>query len=542
PGGIVLKMLQLKDHPNIILAFKNNAVDVFEWENRHLIYRHSIKGAFTGLRTVGEDDHGNIWIGTRQPTVVKIPAAQFLASPGKLPDEAVSHYNFTQQLTDVIPYEEQVIFSNERGLLTFDHQKKEFTRCYLFGPEIAGKQRMFSCLEKDFRSNVWVGGNEIFLYHADGTYSVEKLHFHQIEEVFSAFVFLHENEQRTWIGGNNGVYLFRNNPQLSYPTDTRTVINRINVTSDSIALYINASAWPSPKGESTENLPGYPLHIDLTRKNSQVTFQYALPYFNSENKTQYSYRLLNYSDTWTKWSNEHTATYSNLYPGDYTFEVRALTIHKQISGPATVSIHVPAPWYLSHAAILAFALIAVGLVYSISLIISRQRVRKHLRIEDVIQKRLQEKRIIDIVQSVNQRPEQRAAMSSRETNPELTLKPLKKSKSSQQQFLEKALEIVENHMSDPDLDVKTFCKKMGMNQAFAYRKMISITGMSISSFIRNTRLKKAAQMLLETDLSISEVAYQTGFSAPSYFTRCFKHEFGKSPRDFTQNRRKIMNS
>lgn len=542
PGGIVLKILQVKEHPNFILSFKDDAVEVFEWKNHQLVYRHTVRGAFTGLRTVAEDDQGNIWIGTRKPDIVKIPAGQFLTSSGKLPDDAVSRYTFAQPLTDVIPWEGSVLFTNAGGLFAYNDQKDEFARCFLFGPEIAATQQMFSCLKKDFRNNVWVGGNEIFLYHADGTYSIEKLHFHQIEDVFSAFVFLHENEHRTWIGGNNGVYLFRNNPQLSYPTNTRTLINKINLTSDSIAYYINASSWPAQDKSSKEVLPDYPLRIDLNRKNSQITFQYALPYFNSENKTQYSYRLLNYSDTWTKWSNEHTATFSNLNPGDYTFEVRALTIHKQTSEPATISIHVPTPWYLTHLTLILFVLVGMGLVYTTSLIISRQRVRKHLRIEDVIQKRLQEKRIIDIVQSVRQQPENSKAARQQELKPEPENSPSEKPKNSQQQFLEKALEIVENHMSDPDLDVKAFCNKLDMNQAFAYRKMISITGMSINSFIRNTRLKKAAQMLLETDLSISEVAYQTGFSAPSYFTRCFKNEFGKSPRDFIQGRKKILNS
>ena len=53
-----------------------------------------------------------------------------------------------------------------------------------------------------------------------------------------------------------------------------------------------------------------------------------------------------------------------------------------------------------------------------------------------------------------------------------------------------------------------------------------------TKFIRNTRLKKAAQMLKESDLSISEVAYKTGFNTPGYFTKCFSQEFGITPRDF----------
>ena len=83
-----------------------------------------------------------------------------------------------------------------------------------------------------------------------------------------------------------------------------------------------------------------------------------------------------------------------------------------------------------------------------------------------------------------------------------------------------------------------FCREMGMSQARAYRKLISLTGMSINEFIRNIRLKKAAQLLVESDYTISEISYMTGFGSPGYFTKCFKTEFGINPRDFAPNRKK----
>jgi transcriptional regulator GlxA family with amidase domain len=132
-----------------------------------------------------------------------------------------------------------------------------------------------------------------------------------------------------------------------------------------------------------------------------------------------------------------------------------------------------------------------------------------------------------------------AARSLEEEPADLTDSAVSEYLPSGQAFLSKALKTLEQNMSDPDFSVIQFCREMGMSQARVYRKLIALTGMSITQFIRNIRLKKAAEMLLETDLSISEVAYQTGFSNPGYFTKCFKEEFGKNPREFTQNNKRI---
>ena len=72
---------------------------------------------------------------------------------------------------------------------------------------------------------------------------------------------------------------------------------------------------------------------------------------------------------------------------------------------------------------------------------------------------------------------------------------------------------------------------MNLSRVQLYRKVKSITGASPIELLRTARLNKAYQLLLTTDKNISEVAYGVGFTAPSYFTKCFKEEFGVSPSD-----------
>ena len=104
--------------------------------------------------------------------------------------------------------------------------------------------------------------------------------------------------------------------------------------------------------------------------------------------------------------------------------------------------------------------------------------------------------------------------------------------SADEEFLKKIIQIVESHIDETDLDVSILEKEMSMGKMTLYRKLTSLTNLSGNSFIRNIRLKKAAQFLSSGHYNISEVAYRVGFKDPAYFTRCFKKEFGKSPSDF----------
>jgi len=73
---------------------------------------------------------------------------------------------------------------------------------------------------------------------------------------------------------------------------------------------------------------------------------------------------------------------------------------------------------------------------------------------------------------------------------------------------------------------------IGMSESQLYRKLKALTGKSTAIFIRTVRLQKASELLTTTSLNVSEVAYETGFNDPAWFSRVFKEEFGESPVSF----------
>ena len=98
-------------------------------------------------------------------------------------------------------------------------------------------------------------------------------------------------------------------------------------------------------------------------------------------------------------------------------------------------------------------------------------------------------------------------------------------------FLIRFKDAVEARLSDSDLSVDDLAADMGLSRVQLYRKIKAISGSSPVELLRTARLNRGYQLLLQTDKTISEVAYAVGFTAPSYFTKCFKDEFGISPSD-----------
>lgn len=92
-------------------------------------------------------------------------------------------------------------------------------------------------------------------------------------------------------------------------------------------------------------------------------------------------------------------------------------------------------------------------------------------------------------------------------------------------------DVVEARLADSDLSVDDLAAAMNLSRVQLYRKVKAISGSSPVELLRTARLNRGYQLLLTTGKNVSEVAYDVGFTAPSYFTKCFKDEFGVSPSD-----------
>lgn len=99
------------------------------------------------------------------------------------------------------------------------------------------------------------------------------------------------------------------------------------------------------------------------------------------------------------------------------------------------------------------------------------------------------------------------------------------------QFLKQLQAIIQQNLSDSEFGVENMGQQIGLSRVQLYRKVKAMTGSSVVDLLRKARLAKARRLLETRSMSVSEVAYEVGFSAPSYFTKCFKEEYGMLPGD-----------
>lgn len=101
-----------------------------------------------------------------------------------------------------------------------------------------------------------------------------------------------------------------------------------------------------------------------------------------------------------------------------------------------------------------------------------------------------------------------------------------------QQLVEKAIRIVEDNISETEFSVEELASSLNISRSYFYKKMIKITGKKPIEFIRTIRMKRAQQLLTESQMQIAEIAYTLGYNSPKVFSKHFKDEFHISPSEF----------
>lgn len=107
-------------------------------------------------------------------------------------------------------------------------------------------------------------------------------------------------------------------------------------------------------------------------------------------------------------------------------------------------------------------------------------------------------------------------------------------------FLDRCIAVVEKYLDDEDFNVKTFASELNISHSSLYKKVKSISGQSVNAFIRFIRLRKAAELFINTNMNVNEVALEVGFLNPKYFREQFAKLFGMNPSSYVKKYRKFF--
>ena len=248
--------------------------------------------------------------------------------------------------------------------------------------------------------------------------------------------------------------------------------------------------------------------IVLNHDDNHVDIRYFAGILNNANRLRYAYKIEGMMGDWA-YTEENHITLVGLSPGDYHLLLKVSDVDD--SPVCRLAIHVNPPFYLTWWAFLVYGLLIALAALLLWLHIRRRKLLK-----------LRQKQFVEWAGKSHQDFKKRVEVKPSE----VTITPL------DEQFLQKAIKLVEEQMGNSDLTVETLGQQLGMSRSFLYKKLMSITGLGPAEFIRTIRIKRGMALLERSQLQITEIAYKVGFNSLKSFTMNFKAEYGMTPSEY----------
>lgn len=289
---------------------------------------------------------------------------------------------------------------------------------------------------------------------------------------------------------------------------------------------------PSITSIDINNEPRYDHLTDeicLSHDQNNLCFSFSSFAYQDVSSVIYSYWLEGVDRDWRPSTKESQALFTNLSPGHYKLHVRSRLAGTNWSDETVSDIYIAQPWYWTWWA-RAFYLIVIALLiwYEWHQYQQRLSLRRQLdqRLATLYAVEVQQEQVA--APAIPAVPEASAVSEAPAVSavPEAPLSSSKKDKA----FLDKLDHLILENLLQTDLDVNFIAHEMCMSYSTLHRRIKSATGMSANEYVRKHRLAKAMQ-LLHDGHNATEVSLQCGFNSPSYFTRCFKAEYGILPSE-----------
>lgn len=266
-------------------------------------------------------------------------------------------------------------------------------------------------------------------------------------------------------------------------------------------------------------------NISISYHNHDIEFYFSDFDYADQIAGQYYYSLSK-GGPWTPIRpTDHSILIQNLRAGRYNLYIRHSDTPEDAELEPLFHFVIETPWYLSIYANVFYLLVFVLIVYAVyQLYLQRrrylvERFRNAKRLVQAQQKQTELKTNNEYLEN-----QLKAHLRQELGEPEQL--------TSDDRFLAQITDIIREHLDDSELNVQRLSELSGVGTKQLYRRIKQLTGLTTVAYIRDLRLKRAAILLAEHDLTVSEVMYRVGFTCPSYFARCFYETYGKSPSEY----------
>ena len=296
------------------------------------------------------------------------------------------------------------------------------------------------------------------------------------------------SDGRLWVGSKQGILIFNPEQLQTSKAHYRTFILEVIANNQP---YVGSTALP------------YAQEITLDHDQNSFTIEFAALNYQNHGSINYRYRLEGFDRDWRYSGPHRVGSYNEVPSGRYTFVVEALDdANTNVHSSARLSVRILPPWWATWWAYLIYIVIA-GLIawLVIRTVLQMNRMRNEVYISQRLAK--------------------------------LTSKP-----DDGDEFIDRLHRIIRKNIPNTEFNIDAIASEMGLSRSAFYKKVKGQTGFAPVDLIKEFRLSYAVELLQTTNLSITEVAFRSGFADSSYFGKCFRKRYGLSPREYLRQNEK----
>ncbi|MEA3317096.1 MAG: ATP-binding protein, partial [Bacteroidota bacterium] len=391
----VFTIFQSEKHPGKIFIGLRKGIALISYKDGNWYNHGVIKGIKSSVRTIQEDNNGNIWFTADYDGLYKINIDKFLSKDKPQLWEnnngLTEHFDTSNGLPCgegivIHQLKDQIKFSCSKRFFNYNDSSKQFIPDTSIGDDYADSSWKNVPLIR-LSNETWINTTNKKYENKDGSFSGDSITFKPLSQTIINNGFI-ETDSVFWFGTSDGLFRYTYVDQ-DFNQKFNTIIRKV-VVNDSLIYNGTNYRKDINNSISISNSTNVNIGTNLAYKNNSISFQYACAFFDDESKNKYSYYLEGYDSKWSVYKKNNSKEYTNLHEGSYIFHVKAKNLYSIKSTETKFVFEIATPWYRTILAYIAYGIISIALIILIVKIYTKQLILEKEKLEKIVAERTKE--------------------------------------------------------------------------------------------------------------------------------------------------------
>jgi len=334
------------------------------------------------------DSLDNIWATTKQKGIVKI-------------DNSTNKMSFIDTLSGLpamyslrlYKHKNKLFCSTPKGIYSFNCKTSKFYKDTIFPEKFINGSHSIDRIVFDNKNNIYIN------YSSINQKGIDKLEFNKTTgkyRIVNDFKrlgnvdinFFYPDSNLIWFGIGDVLYNYDNSKKINTTLPYKCLIRKVEGID---TVYFNGTFYKeTDRGLIPSDIQNEKQKPILRYAQNDITFHFAAPYFEGVEAIKYSYKLVGFKNSWSKWNKEPKAVFTNLNEGEYIFKVKAKNIYGVESEIGNYEFSILPPWYRTTFAYIVYVILAIAVIILIVKIYTRRLEQEKIHLEGIVRERTAE--------------------------------------------------------------------------------------------------------------------------------------------------------